>query len=87
MKEALKRIADSLEKIAQPVELTEVAQEMPEPVCPACQAKDPQVLITAEQVSTPKLSEAMSFSLILVCMECKAHMELEPTGLQLKVAE
>ena len=83
MKEQLKRIADALEKIAQPLELDEVEQEMPEPVCPVCQATDPLVFITADQATQVRLSGAMTFSLTVKCLECGAQIELKPRHIEL----
>ena len=83
MKNELKRIADALEKMVEPVELDEVSQEMPEPVCPVCQATDPLVFITADQATQVRLAGAMTFSLVMKCMECGAQIELKPRHIEL----
>ncbi len=76
-KEDIKRIADALEKMAEPVELQEMPED-PEPVCPHCQARDPVVLITASAAASVKLSAALALTVEVVCSKCGKAFSLRP---------
>jgi hypothetical protein len=85
-KDDIKRIANALEKMAEPIELEQVPENS-EPVCPYCQAQNPQVLLDANAAATVSLSGLMGFTLEATCLSCKKTIIINPIGVALEVKQ